>query len=128
MVDMHSKDYIELAKKTESNDHQPIVARLSQGRTVRLLHAAMGASTEAGELLDAVKKHVFYGKPLDETNLFEEVGDIFWYLAILADELGFDFESAMQKNLAKLQSRYGAAFSSERAQVRDLAREREILS
>ena len=99
---MHSKDYIELAKKTESNDYQPIIERLSKDATVRILHAAMGVSTEAGEVLDAVKKHVFYGKKLDETNLFEEVGDIFWYLAILADELGFDFETAMQKNIAPL--------------------------
>lgn len=125
---MNSKEYIELAKKTESNDHKPIVERLSQDKTVRILHAAMGVSTEAGELLDAVKKYVYYGKKLDETNLFEEVGDVFWYLAILADELGFDFETAMQKNIAKLQARYGAAFSAERAQVRNLEREREILS
>lgn len=125
---MRSQEYIELAKKTESNDHRPIVERLSKDHTVRVLHAAMGVSTEAGELLDAVKKYVYYGQPLDETNLFEEVGDIFWYLAILADELGFDFETAMHKNIAKLQARYGAAFSSERAQVRDLDKEREILS
>ncbi len=125
---MISKEYIELAKKTESNDHGPIIERLSRDATVRILHAAMGVSTEAGELLDAVKKYVFYGKPLDETNLFEEVGDIFWYLAIMADELGFDFETAMQKNIAKLQARYGAAFSSERAQKRDLDKERQILS
>jgi NTP pyrophosphatase (non-canonical NTP hydrolase) len=125
---MHSKDYIELAKKTESNDHRPIVERLSKDATVRLLHAAMGVSTEAGELLDAMKKYVFYGKKLDETNLLEEVGDVFWYLAILADELGFDFETAMQKNIAKLQARYGEAFSSERAQVRDLEKERQTLN
>ena len=125
---MNSKEYIELAKVTESAPNGPIHDRLAQEGLVRLLHATMGVSTEAGELLDAVKKHVFYGKPLDRVNLFEEVGDIFWYLAILADELGFDFESAMEKNIHKLQARYQGKFSEHLAQHRDLQRERETLS
>lgn len=125
---MESKEYISLAKKTESRDFAPIAERLSEESTIRLLHAAMGASTEAGELLDAVKKYVFYGKPLDRVNLFEEVGDVFWYLAILADELGFDFEKAMAKNIDKLRTRYGDAFTEQAAQKRDLGRELESLT
>ncbi len=125
---MDSREYIELAKITESTPSAPIVERLTDPGLMRILHSAMGVSTEAGELLDAVKKHVFYGKPLDRVNLFEEAGDLFWYLAILADELGFDFESAMQKNIDKLRARYQGRFSEHLAQNRDLEREREQLS
>lgn len=124
---MLSKDYIEAAKKTESTNFSEIKERLSDEGMIRLLHATVGVSTESGELLDALKKHIYYGKDLDKTNLFEEVGDLFWYLAILADELGFDFEKVMAKNVEKLQARYGDAFSSDKAIKRDLTEERKIL-
>ena len=124
---MNSKEYISKAKQTESMDFQVIADRLSKKQNTRLLHAAMGISTEAGELLDAMKKHLYYGKPLDKTNLFEEVGDLFWYMAILADELGFDFDEAMKKNIEKLSARYGAKFSEQKAISRDLDKERDVL-
>ncbi len=124
---MNSKEYIKNATKTESVNFETIGTRLQTKENIRLLHAAMGISTEAGELLDALKKHLFYGKDLDRTNLFEEVGDLFWYMAILADELGFDFEQAMEKNIEKLRARYGEKFSETKAQKRDLTKERAIL-
>ena len=124
---MKSSTYIENAKKTESVNYEVIAQRLSDKGMIRILHSALGVSTEAGELLDAVKKHVYYGKELDKVNLFEEVGDLFWYLAILADELGFSFEDAMKKNNEKLEARYGKRFSSDKAIDRNLEKERSIL-
>lgn len=47
---------------------------------VDLLHMAIGIAGEAGELLDAIKKHVIYGKPMDRANLIEELGDLEFYL------------------------------------------------
>lgn len=64
-----------------------------------LIHMALGLAGEIGELLDAVKKHVIYGKPLDIVNLSEELGDDFWYAANLLPELRVThdaFEVAMQ--------------------------------
>jgi len=124
---MNSSTYIENAKKTESVNYETIAGRLQDKSMIRILHSALGLSTEAGELLDAIKKHVYYGKELDKINLFEEVGDLFWYLAILADELGFSFEDAMKKNNEKLAARYGEKFTSTRAIKRDLDVERSIL-
>lgn len=124
---MNSKNYIQDAIKTESTNFQAMNERLSNDGTKRLLHAGIGLSTEAGELLDALKKHIFYGKELDKVNLAEEMGDLFWYMAILADELGFEFESVMERNITKLKARYGEKFSEEKAENRDLNTEREIL-
>jgi NTP pyrophosphatase (non-canonical NTP hydrolase) len=93
----------------------------------RLLHAGIGLTTEAGEFIDALKKHIFYGKELDRVNLSEEIGDIFWYLAIAADELGINFESVMNRNIEKLKARYGEKFTEESAEDRDLDQERDIL-
>ena len=124
---MNSNEYIKDAIKTESRNFESMNERLKDDGIKRLLHAGMGLSTEAGEFLDSLKKHIFYGKELDRINLAEEVGDLFWYLAIVADELGFEFESVMNKNIEKLKARYGEKFSEDKANKRDLETEREIL-
>ena len=82
---------------------------------MRLLHGALGACTETGELQDALKKHIMYGKPLDITNVIEEAGDAIWYLAIIADACGTTLGDVMEKNIAKLKARYGDKFSAHAA-------------
>jgi NTP pyrophosphatase (non-canonical NTP hydrolase) len=122
------KQYIKEAMRTEP-DYGPVQIRLVKDpNLVRVLHVAMGLSTESGELLDALKKHIFYGAPLDKVNLEEEMGDLFWYLAILADFLGFrSFTRPQLRNIAKLKKRYPNKFTEQEAQVRDLEAEREVL-
>ncbi len=124
---MNSKEYIQNAIRTESTDFTSMNTRLNDDGTKRLLHAGIGLSTEAGEFLDALKKHIFYGKELDRVNLKEEMGDLFWYLAIACDELGVEFEPLMETNIAKLKARYGEKFSEHKAENRDLSTERTIL-
>jgi len=124
---MNSKEYIQDAIRTESTDFSAMNDRLSSDGTKRLLHAGIGLSTEAGEFLDALKKHIFYGKELDRVNLKEEMGDLFWYLAIACNELGVEFEPLMETNIAKLKARYGEKFSEHKAENRDLDTERTIL-
>lgn len=124
---MDSKQFIVDAIKTESNDLVAIGQRLNQDRTIRLLHVAMGLCTEAGEFMDAMKKYIFYGKPLDDVNLKEELGDIDWYKAIACDELGTDFEEIWERIIAKLKARYAGKFAETQALNRDLDKERQIL-
>ena len=124
---MNTQEYVKLAIKTESTDFTAMNTRLENDGLKRLLHAGIGLSTESGEFLDALKKHIFYGKDLDRVNLAEEMGDLFWYLAIVSDELGVDMSDVMERNIAKLKARYGEKFSEEKAENRDLDTEREIL-
>jgi NTP pyrophosphatase (non-canonical NTP hydrolase) len=56
-------------------------------REQHFIHMALGLCGEIGEFIDAVKKNVIYGKPLDLVNLTEEAGDDFWYAANLLEEL-----------------------------------------
>lgn len=93
----------------------------------RLLHAAMGMATEAGEFVDALKKHIFYGKPLDVVNLKEELGDHLWYVAIACDVLDVTLDDVMTRNIEKLRQRYPGKFTSDAALNRDLPAERKIL-
>lgn len=117
---MNTKTFIEKALRTETsvfkNEPNP-----------RILHAAIGLCTESGELIDAIKKSTFYGRELDVVNVKEEAGDILWYLAILFDELGTDFETEMQRVISKLEARFPEKFTEEAAYNRDLNAEREIL-
>ena len=124
---MDTKKYKELVLKTESKDFDAISSRLKDKRAIRLLHGSCGIATEAGELLDTIKKYAFYGKEIDTVNLVEEIGDLMWYSAIILDELNVDFEDVMNKNINKLKARYGEKFSESSATVRDLNKEREIL-
>ena len=113
--------FIEDAIRTESPNF--FVDKVDQ----RVLHAAIGLVTESGELIDAVKKTLFYGKELDVTNVKEEAGDILWYLAILFDALGTNFETEQQRVLEKLKARFPEKFTEKDAFERDLETERKIL-
>ena len=110
--------------KTESRITKPIKSL----KLIRALHAVMGLSTEVGELLDAFKKHIFYGKPLDKVNIEEEIGDIFWYLFVLMDVYKLTSFEVKQRNIDKLKTRYkGGKFSKTHAVKRNLRQERKTL-
>lgn len=115
------QDYIDKAIRTEST-----VFNMEDGDD-RLLHAGIGLATESAEFLDALKKHIYYGKPLDRVNLREELGDLFWYMAIACDALDVSFDELQETNIAKLSARYPEKFTMDKAENRDLATERQIL-
>jgi len=71
-----------------------------------ILHMAVGVSGEAGELLDAIKKHAVYQKQLDFDNVREEAGDILFYLTGLLNELGLTLNECIEANVEKLSKRY----------------------
>ncbi|HSW98806.1 MAG TPA: nucleoside triphosphate pyrophosphohydrolase family protein [Candidatus Saccharimonadales bacterium] len=70
---------------------------------------AMGVAGEAGEVVEKWKKIVAYKDGVvsveDKAELAKELGDVVWYIAVLAEQLGLTFEEVMQQNVAKLQSR-----------------------
>lgn len=124
---MDPKEYLEGVLKTERIDESGVIERLSKPGMARLLHAAVGMATESGEFLDAIKKHLFYGKPLDKINCLEEIGDQLWYAGAALNQLGFDFPEAMQRNHDKLFARYREGFTEKDAVNRNLDTERGIL-
>lgn len=117
----------ELAVQTEAPVTPEMLQRFQNPETIRILHAAMGLSTEAGELLDNLKKHLFYGKDIDKVNLMEEMGDLDWYLNLLCHSLDITMDVISLANVQKLAARYGGKFSEHRAVIRDLRKELEEL-
>ncbi len=94
--------------------HSEMVARLIKPKAdlqftpeqADMIHAILGISGECGELLDAVKKHVIYGKPLDIYNMIEELGDAEFYLEHLRTIIGVSREQCLEANMSKLAKRY----------------------
>jgi len=125
---MNMKEYQELANKTNTPKVDSIIERFSNEKNVNLMHASMGLNTEASEFTDMLKKSIYYGKPLDEVNLLEELGDLMWYTALALTALNSDFETIMKMNIEKLSKRYpNLEFSEDKAINRDIDVERKTL-
>ena len=92
-----------------------------------IIHAIIGKATEAGELLEALAAVVNDGMPFDVANAGEEIGDGFWYDALLAKACGLTFEEIQRTNIAKLRHRFPERFTEYDANNRDLFGERKIL-
>lgn len=82
---------------------------------VNLLHAAMGLASEAGEIIDEIKKHVFYGLELNETALVKEMGDAEWYMQLLRNTIGVGRQFVVDRNIKKLKDRHPNGFTTESA-------------
>lgn len=67
---------------------------------------ALGLGGETGEVIEPVKKHLFHGKPLDPKHVMLELGDVLWYTAVMAHELGWSLSDVMAANVAKLEARH----------------------
>jgi NTP pyrophosphatase (non-canonical NTP hydrolase) len=123
---MDSSKYLKDSSRTVSDNYSEIRSRLGN-KEIDLLHAAIGLQTESAEFSDMLKKALFYGKPIDQVNLREEIGDMLWYAALALRALDSDFESVMQRNIEKLKARYPLKFTEENAISRNLELERQIL-
>lgn len=95
---MNFKEYQEAAKKTAIYP-----------REHKITYPSLGLSGEAGEVANKVKKVLRdKGGVFDvNTNTFiaDEIGDVLWYCANLAEDLGFSLEEIARANIAKLKHR-----------------------
>lgn len=91
-----------------------------------LWHAATGCSTEAGELLDNVKKQAIYGKQLNDIwdketgqtvvqNLLEELGDQMFYMQAIMNMFGWTIDDVILSNRMKLGKRYSEGKYTDKA-------------
>ena len=89
---------------------QALTTVLTSGDELKdTLHWILGISGESGEIAEQVKKiirdqdGVF--SPESKAEIAKEIGDVLWYLAVLAEQLGASLDEIAAINLAKLKSR-----------------------
>lgn len=94
---------------------------------INLIHGIIGKATEDGELVEALMLALMHKGGLDLVNVGEEVGDGFWYDAVILKAIGSNFETEMVRNIAKLRARFPNRFTEYDANNRNLEAERAIL-
>ncbi|MDX1541998.1 MAG: nucleoside triphosphate pyrophosphohydrolase family protein [Geminicoccaceae bacterium] len=75
----------------------------------RVVYPALGLASEAGEVAGKIKKVLRdqggdFGSAARDA-LRDELGDVLWYLAVLAADLGLSLDEIAERNLDKLRSR-----------------------
>lgn len=104
------------------NEYQTEALRTASGMNKEvpfIVNGVLGLTGEAGECADMVKKNIFQGHELDKEHLAKELGDVAWYLAITAYEIGYDLETILQMNVDKLRKRYPNGFEADRSLHRE---------
>lgn len=114
-------DIIELISANEFNDYQQKALRTANKltKTQMIFNGVLGLNGEAGEIADLLKKHLFQGHELDEKKMAMELGDVLWYIAILANGLGFNLNEVASMNITKLEWRYPNGFDPDRSKNRE---------
>lgn len=103
---MDFKDYQRQAQRT---------VRGGRARELQLDNWALGLAGEAGEVADIIKKHVHHTHPLDVDKVNDELGDVLWYVSVMATECGLSLDDIAHNNCVKLAERYPEGFSPERS-------------
>lgn len=81
-----------------------LTAKYPQSQAIEYL--SLGLTSEAGEVAGKIKKIIRDGKtPNWENKVKSEIGDVLWYCARLADELGFELSEIADDNISKLLDR-----------------------
>lgn len=96
---MNLNEYQKLAKRTAA----------PKDKKNEIFHLVLGLVGESGEIAEKTKKIVRDNASdfdaLDKDDLKKELGDILWYIAILANYFDIELEEIGKKNIDKLASR-----------------------
>lgn len=91
---------------SEFNEYQDFVRSMkAYPEKHAIVYPALGLVGEAGEISEKVKKWLRGDRELDREGLLKELGDPLWYIASLADDLGFSLQQVVDANKEKLTSR-----------------------
>jgi NTP pyrophosphatase (non-canonical NTP hydrolase) len=97
------------------DDYQDLALSTAVYQSVgeNLVYPAMGLAGETGEYVDKVKKNWRNAGSMSSANLSyeqrkefaKELGDVLWYIAASARELGMDLSEIAVQNITKLSDR-----------------------
>jgi NTP pyrophosphatase (non-canonical NTP hydrolase) len=91
------------------NEYQEMAVSTSQfPKENGLVYTALGLGNEAGEYQGKIKKYLrgdYKLTPEVRLMLADELGDVAWYLATCADQLGYALEEILEMNVEKVMRR-----------------------
>lgn len=93
------------------DEYQKLALRTAADRDKKneLFHLVLGLVGESGEIAEKFKKWIRDQESdlakLDKANMTKELGDVLWYIAVLADHLEIKLEDLAELNIAKLADR-----------------------
>jgi NTP pyrophosphatase (non-canonical NTP hydrolase) len=101
------------------------LASSEETNELRLLHGVLGLITEEFELLELIREQ----DRLDPVHLKEELGDLLWYISLIASSQGITLKDVMESNIRKLalRNRNKGKFDLAGTLERSLDKEREVL-
>lgn len=68
-------------------------AKMQPTAQADMIHAALGITSDMGELMECLANHQLGGNELDRTNFLEETGDSLWYANLMANSLNSNLPS-----------------------------------
>ena len=91
------------------NEYQKLVRSTAvYPEEYKVIYPALGLCGEAGEVAEKIKKTLRGDTHRSDQlhRIADELGDVLWYLAILAEDIGFDLEKIAEWNVDKLNRRW----------------------
>ena len=91
-------------KLNEYQDAAKQTAIYPRNENFAITYTALGLASEAGEVAGKVKK-MLRDAVFSRAECMKELGDVLWYVAAMAGDLGYTLEEVAEANLNKLNSR-----------------------
>ena len=76
------------------------------------VYLAAKLTIEAAEVAQPIIKDAYHDKPAAADDIAEELGDVLWYLANLADLCDMTLADIAAANIAKLRARHGETYNA----------------
>lgn len=102
---MNLKEYQGLAKLTAKKFDNPEIEIATWG---------LGITGEAGDVASCIKKTFAHKNDVKE-GIKENIGDMFWYAAMICNFFNWNMEEVLGMNIEKLKKRYPQGFTIEDA-------------
>lgn len=108
----------------------PTTTELMQPEELKYVDTILGLVDESGEVAEALLKFLNGEFTREEMNkkLADELGDVMWYIARVAEAAGHSLDVVAQGNIDKLQARYPQGFTTEASQHRDAQKEEDAVN
>jgi len=99
---MNLKEYQEMCKLTAKKDFQT--------KEEEIMCWGLGVTGEAGDIGSCIKKTFAHKKDVKD-GIKENIGDMFWYTAMICNFFGWDLNEILKENTEKLKKRFPQGFN-----------------